>query len=279
MGQGFAGPRAGVNVSAGTAGTELAQSGTVVFSNANNVTFGMTQSASSYVVTASGAVPYVFSNSNAISFGTNGSTVTAKLPTVSYWDNRYPLNANAAATNSAAANLSMQRISLPFGMSATRADVLGHLTVAGSNVGTYTMSLGIYTMSGSTASLASSGTVTAGWNGVGATNQVGAYLGQSGTRWRSITLGTWNMTPGEYMLGFMLSQVGVVGTTGSWTIFGNSSIAIGAAPGGGNVADYFDDGIYSAATGAFPASMHVTQIVQTGANAVRQPFVAFAGTF
>ena len=68
----------GVAISAGTNSTST---GTVVFSNANGLTFGMDTNA---VVTASYTVPvvpaqtaYVFSNSNNVSFGTNASTVTA----------------------------------------------------------------------------------------------------------------------------------------------------------------------------------------------------------
>jgi len=81
----------GVNISAGT---QLATSGTVIFSNSNGVTFGMSDSS---VITASVAAGgggitninisagttsnnlsnLVFSNSNGVSFGLDGSTITA----------------------------------------------------------------------------------------------------------------------------------------------------------------------------------------------------------
>jgi hypothetical protein len=70
------------------AGTQTASSGTVVFSNSNNVTFGMSGSS---VVTASAEInvsagttsqnlsALTFSNSNNISFGLNGSVLTGSI--------------------------------------------------------------------------------------------------------------------------------------------------------------------------------------------------------
>lgn len=81
MGQGFANQRLGINLSAGTG---LAQTGTVVFSNANSVSFGMSLSASSLVITASITAQTAFqlSNSNGLSWGTNVSTVTGSFSTL-----------------------------------------------------------------------------------------------------------------------------------------------------------------------------------------------------
>lgn len=84
-----------------SAGPNSTSTGTVVFSNANGLTFGMDTNA---VVTASYTVPivpaqteYVFSNSNNISFGTNGSTVTA---TASFIQTVQPaVGLNTAQTN------------------------------------------------------------------------------------------------------------------------------------------------------------------------------------
>lgn len=65
-----------VNISAGTTSQNLSR---FVFSNSNNVSFGLNGS----TITAS--VPtqtaFVFSNSNGVTFGTNGSTVTASVQT------------------------------------------------------------------------------------------------------------------------------------------------------------------------------------------------------
>ena len=48
----------------------------------------------------------------------------------------------------------------------------------------------------------------------------------SGTRWRSISFATWNITPGDYLIGVMGSIAGVAGTTGSMSIYGGSAISI-----------------------------------------------------
>jgi hypothetical protein len=64
------------------AGSQSTDGGTVVFSNSNNVTFGMSGSSR---ITASASFPaqtaYSFADSNGISWGTNGSTVTATVKT------------------------------------------------------------------------------------------------------------------------------------------------------------------------------------------------------
>lgn len=222
----------------------------------------------------------VFSNSNGISYGLDGSTVTAKNVAISAWNNGNDMNANAAATNSGGINLSIQRQSISANLAATRAEFLAHLTVAGNTAGSYSMSFAVYTMTGSTANMASSTVVNSTFNS-GTTQSASMYGGHSGTRWRSIPLATWNITPGEYLFAFMLSQAGVAGTTGSWSVFGNSSVSINGLPGngGGNLTAYFGQGIFSAATGAFPASIHITGINQTGASVMRQPYFQLAGTF
>lgn len=72
-----------LNVSAGTTSIDLSS---VVFSNDNNVSFGLSGSTITASVLAGGAgTEYFFSNSNGISFGTNGSTITASytVPTQS----------------------------------------------------------------------------------------------------------------------------------------------------------------------------------------------------
>lgn len=98
-----------VNFSAGTTSNNL---GAVVFSNSNNVSFGL--NGSTITATASVATSLtninvsagttsnnlsnlVFSNSNNISFGLNGSTVTASIPyyTVSTFMNQQPANVSS----------------------------------------------------------------------------------------------------------------------------------------------------------------------------------------
>lgn len=222
----------------------------------------------------------VFANSNGISFGVTNNSVTASMPTVSMYENLldYP-TANAAATNSGAPNVSMQRFSVPFAIQATRLDYLAHVTVAGSTNFSSTMRAMLYTMTGQTANSLASASMTVSASSGGATNNVSGYSGQSGTRWRSMTIGTWNLTPGEYMLGFLNSVSGVAGTTGSMTIYGKSNVPVLLNPGGVAVTQCWDDGIYSAATASLPTAISLNQIDQTNAVARAQPFFRLIGTF
>lgn len=293
MGQGFPNQRNGIAMSAGTG---IAQSGTVVFSNSNNVTFGAQISASSFVITATAAVlgsisagttqitsgQVVLSNSNGISFGANGQTITAQLPSISYWDNRFQEGAQSAVLSSSAPNLSLQIASFALPIAATRADMFARLTVVGSTAGSYTISMGIYTMSGSTASRASSSSVAVTWNS-GTSNAVSLYGGQSDIRYRSVPLGTWNISPGNYMIGVIYSISGVAGTTGSMSVYGaiGANLNTIAVPGGGAQSAYFADGLYTTGTAALPASIHLSDIAQTftASSVEMQPYLQLAGTF
>lgn len=219
---------------------------------------------------------YVLSNSNNVTFGLSGSTITAStaLSNVHYWDNDLvPQNALFAQTGSGAVNLSLQRMSIPYGISATQMDLLGALTVVASTHVSYTLSAALYSFNASTLSLASSATFAVSVNS-------SVYTNYSGTRYRSMGLGTWNVTPGEYMMGMMVSLNGPAGTTGSFSFFGQNSISINGVEGGAaNYTAYFGHGLYSAATGAFPSSISLSQINQTGSastnNAWNQPYFRF----
>ena len=296
----FANVRRGLNLSAGTG---LAQTGTVVFSNSNGVTFGMQTSGSSHVITASatGGITNaiqslsagttritsgqaVLANSNGFSFGVNGQTITVRRPTLSYWDNHYPLAGAASIPGeSSTLNLTIQRASFALPLTATRADLVMSMLVDGSTAGSVTFALGIYTFAGSTASSASSSSVAVTWNSGTNSTAASIYGGQSLERWRSIPLGTWNITPGDYLVGFLISISGVAGSTASWSMFGETNASVLRAPANAAQSAYFNDGIFSTGTGAFPSSMHLSAINQTfsgfGIAGPVQPYLQLAGTF
>lgn len=292
MGQGFPNQRNGIAISAGTG---LAQSGTVVFSNSNNISFGAQLSASSIVVTASviaiGSISagttritsgeVVLSNSNGISFGANGQTITAALPYLSYWDNHFNIQLTGAPLSSSIPNLVIQLARFGLPIAATRMDLIANLTVNGSTAGSYTISIGIYTMSGSTASRASSSSVAVTWNSGTNSTAASIYGGQSGNRWRSVPTGTWNISEGNYLLGVICSVSGVAGTTAGFSFGGQAPVGNTLLlPGGGNFSAYFADGVFSTGTGALPASIHLSDILQTySTGAFNLPYMQLAGTF
>lgn len=99
------------------ASTLTASVSSVVFSNSNGISFGLNAATltASYASQAFSAgtqsgssATLVFADSNGISWGLSGSSqITAKLPSVRFWESPVgaALVANAAATNSAAVNL------------------------------------------------------------------------------------------------------------------------------------------------------------------------------
>jgi len=289
--------RYGVGVSASAIS---AQSGTVVFSNSNSVSFGMSAiEPGSYALTmsvnANGGLAIsagstlistgdvVISNSNGFVFGMNGQTITAAIQNMSYWNNGVTWDAFSIVGSSSASNFSVQRAFFWTPINATRADLVVSMNAASSVTGQYTMSLGIYTLVNSTqASLASSVTQVVSWVSGSSTNQSSAYGGQSGPRWQSLSLGTWGITPGDYMFGVMFSQVSQI----SLTLVGSASGNFGAVSltGGGNISDVLLFGALSVGTPSLPGSfaasqINNTQLVTNFAGTGGQPFIQLAGTY
>jgi hypothetical protein len=270
-----------INISAGTTSNNLTA---VIFSNSNRVSFGLNGS----TITAQHALNFsagttsqnisdqiIFSNSNAFQFGLNGSTITAQDSPISFWQSPFDLD---GANGLNGTSMSFQRIDLRAPLTATRLDLLGHLTVVGSTAGSFTLSIAVYTFAGSTASSASSSSIAYTWNS--GTNPAAAsiYGGNSGTRWRSVPTGTWNMTPGAYLIAVNGSIAGVAGTTGSITLFGRAPVSLNADIGGGNFSAYFADAVFGSGSAAFPASPQLSDLIQTGASAQRQPFLRLVGS-
>lgn len=309
--QGFASPRFGVNLSAGTG---LCTTGTALFASGPSIGVGMltTSTNASFTVTLSVAGigslsagttqitsgQVVLSNSNGFSFGANGQTITAQyagvpmleIPVGWGMDNAFVVPGNSTAGGSS--NLRLQRISALLSMQATIANIpmaIGFLNTGSTlEQGSYTISIAAYTMSGSTASLASSNTVAVSWtagntSATSANSATSVAQGQSGTRWRSIPLSSWNLTPGEYLIALILSNTGVAGSVQTMSAFGRSGVATVLQPGTGNFSAYFNVGAYSTSTTAFPASIQLSEIQQTqtlGANSgFPRTYMQLAGTF
>lgn len=295
-----------------SAGTQLAQTGTVVFSNSNNVTFGASQvDPLHYVITAQASATHlanfiqsisagttqvvsgqvVISNSGGYSFGANGQTITADFARVSLYENGLNYDTLAvlgSSTGSAAAtsNLSLQRLIFWQPISATLANFLIDVNDTASQQGSLTISFGVYTINGTTASLASSTSSGLTWTSGTNVSQTSVYAGISNLRSRSIGLGTWVITPGDYFFGLMLSINGQAGTTASLTVLGSLSNRSGLAlsQSGGNLNAYFFNGVYSSGTSAFPNTIQVSDVVNSftataSSASMGQPYFELAGTY
>jgi hypothetical protein len=276
-----------------SANTQSVSTGTVVFSASNGISFGLsgssqfTASAAFVESISAGSTnavgnQIVFSNSNGISFGANGATVTAELPAVSYWDNLLLETMYTGITNGGTSAVSFQRVSL-MRMSATRLDAIAHISMGGVAAATYSMLAALYTFAGSSAHTVSSASQSISWNATTTASAASNLGGQSRTRWRSMAIGTWNITPGEYMLGFQMfftapsaiitaSFVGGGGAgTAAQTLF---------AAGGGAYSAYFADGAFNSSTSGMPVSIQLSNIIQTGSgvNVLAQPYIRLIGT-
>lgn len=184
-----------------------------------------------------------------------------------------------ASQTSTSNQLSLQRIFIPGNITATEFEIIVNMAGASKSSGSATLSAAIYTMTSITANIASSASTAFTWNPSTATGTV--YSHMSGTQYREIFNNTnvmnWNITPGEYLIGVIFASDTVSAAT--WTFYGMSSLSIGAYFGTANHSHIFGNGLYSAATGGFPAAIQASQLVQTGASVLNQPWFRLAGAF
>lgn len=288
---------AGISNIGNTSGTSGVFSNRVVLAGGNNITLSQNTNSAGATVTisafnqsaetgisgisASGGIAtsgtVSFANSNNFLFGMNGQTITLSKPNISYWENIKANNfVNGAIVQ---ANLSLQRIRIDDNLIATELNFIGHMTGSSAAAsGAISGSFGIYALSASTLSLLSSATAVSSWTSGSAITDSQQWGGQSGTRYRTAPTGTWNITPGDYMLGAMFSTA-TSQTAHTWTVACGSSVSLVNEPGVGNMTRFWGNGILAVGTGGLPNSVHITNFNQTGALVLRQPWIRLIGTF
>jgi hypothetical protein len=173
---------------------------------------------------------------------------------------------------------------IPYYLSATQAVIILNGSSFNTNSsGALSVSLGIYSISGSTASLASSSSIAFTWtSGTGGASTASNFVGGvSSIRYRAINIGTWNITPGMYLLGLHMKT----GNDGSWAVFAqgnNFSVAgvyNGAESGAGAV---WLPGVLNALATfntAMVASINVTDANYVRTNRTIEPVISLFGTF
>lgn len=300
---GFANPRLGIALVAGT-GSTYGVANDVVLSNSPSVTWGGQLSASSLVVTATASVTGIgtaiqsisagttqattgqvaFSNAGVV-WGASGQTITAAAPQARMWQNhaRFVSSVSLPPT-SAGQNIFFNRVSLFNPIQATRAILSAHISNNSNSSGAYTLRLGVYTLNHSTASLASSASIAISWTSGNTgllTSITSVFGGQSGIRARTIPLGTWNMSAGEYLIGIMGSITG--GTARSWLFAGSGILPVVSMPGTQNTVPYFPpQGTYSAGSSTLPNSLRVQDLlasVNNGNGSSCVPTICLVGTY
>lgn len=230
-----------------------------------------------------------------VNISTNGSTISigvpTQLPTVSRFE--YPEGHFGPLSTVAQGSLSINQMYVPFNVTGTALRIGGSLsgltntsvTTASANVSLW---VGIYTLNGSTLSLASSGSANNGfqWS---QSNSSNSNTSINGMRFMSAPINV-NMTPGQYWMAAVISSATTY-TGASYTLYGNSNVP--NAAGGAALASIgvnttaarevmLFQGIYTAATAAGPASMGSAQINGTSAsNVLRANFynVIFNATY
>lgn len=288
-----------------SAGANSAGLASLVFSNSNGVSFGLNGS----TITASAAgggggfsagmsnlgdtagtsgtvgsqVVFVGTNGIQLSQSVNGASATVSILPDFASEYIYPGVIAAPISTFGQGTLTVQYVNVPSPVQATRFDFhvsVGQSTAANTSVNTINLSqwVGIYTRNGATlSSIASASTTTQlTWS-----SNVTSLL--SGQRQISIPVNV-TMTPGVYYVGLALSTQSTNGTM-AMSMIGNTLIAsthanyalLGAAS--TITSNVFQGmGIFSATTNAVRDSIALSQISQTGTNALRANImVAFRG--
>jgi hypothetical protein len=217
------------------------------------------------------------SATGALSLSVSSDTISIGVPgrNVSHlaWPD-IPWGTNFSISN---ASFSLQHFNPKVDIVASRANLLMALSGNSASTGALTISMGIYTMSGSTMSLASSDSRALTWTSGSTTSVSSAYGGISGTRYRTVSLANWSITAGDYMLGMWYRTT----NDGTWRAFGIQGPSIVGAADANETNQYLNGFSTSSYTTAMLASVNVTDtnFVRTGGNALQQPSIIFLGSF
>jgi len=240
---------AGISTGGNTSGTSGTNSGTFVLVGTNGITLSQATGTGGNTVTISG----------------NQGALSLFSPNADWQSNFTVLNAT----------LSLARVTYPQFMTGTRFEVIMDLTGNSNSTGALTMSVGWYTMSGSTASLATSGSRVISWSSGSATTASTIYGGVSGTRFRTLGINV-TLSPGDYLVGVHFRTT----NNGTWRIFGRQAMSLVGALDANETNVFLDGTSVSSFTTAMPASINVTDTnyARTGGSALRQPGFILAGT-
>jgi hypothetical protein len=279
-------------------GANSISTGTIRFTNANGVSFSINgqtisgsvaaqtnQTVGLYAVgnttgqsssTTIDARSLSFNGLNGVSVGYSNGSVQIAAPADQVFQllPDSPWQTNFSISN---ASLSLQHFIPKNRMVATQANFLMALSGHTNSSGALTISFAAYTMAGSTMSLASSASRQITWTSGSQTTASSLYGGVSGTCYRTMSLPSWNISVGNYMLGVWCRTT----NDGNWVMFGSQGPSIVNAQ-DVNETQFYANGYFS--TGSFTtaliASINLTDTnyVRTGGPVLQQPSFALIGT-
>ena len=215
-----------------------------------------------------------------MSFGVNGGTITASVSAaagggvqLTQFSQYAEFNTNAPLNNGI---LSVQKVSVAASISATKAAMVLAMSGNSGSSGAMTVSFGVYTLNGSTASLASSGSRAVTWTSGNDTVQTSNYVANSGTVYRTIPI-SMNLTPGDYLFAFHMHTT----NDGTWKVFGRNAVMVSGLVDEFGSAYWNDGNLTNSFTTAMPASIALTEAdyARTGSDVLRQPGVILVGSF
>src|SRR3990167_1446793 len=188
----------------------------------------------------------------------SATTSAAADPQLQFFEN-FPGHFGAAFGANSINTLSVHAVNIPLSISFNNAIAL--ITRGANNAtrqGGASMRIGLYSLNGSTLSLANSASGTVSWIGA-----------NTSTVWVSmVTSATQNITPGAWYFAMLNSSSTNAAGAANFGFFINSSInPANAIPGG------FLMGRMTASTNAIPASIATSDLDVTGSDATRQPYI------
>jgi len=225
-----------------------------------------------------------FGNLNNVSFYTSNGSMVASInaaggPTLSNF--QHPENMWTSLGALGQGSLSIKHMYVPFNVTGTQMNI-GMSVSGATNTSATTASanvslwIGIYTLNGSSLSLASSGSANNGFQWSQSASSTGNTSINS-MRLMSVPINV-NMTPGEYWMGVVISSATTY-TSAGFTFYGGNLInnaataAVFAPIGSGTTASSMAipfQGIYTAATAVGPSSMSKAHINFSSASNVQR---------
>lgn len=235
-----------------------------------NALGAMTMGYSNGSIQVSAPATSSISGTGAVSISVNGSTISIGAPnygTLSFYDNGMH-RASPAASQFGVGSIALQPIQMQgnFSISALEQFVSGSFSTSSNSsyAATLTARAGLYTLNGSTLSLASSGSQTYAFTNT-SNNSTGSL---SGIRGLTIPLNA-SMTPGNYWLGLWSSSASA---NANWATISNV-VAAGAAFSGGfgaastvTAQPVLGYGLWSTTSTNLPSSIGLSHITGTGAS-------------
>lgn len=216
------------------------------------------------------------------SISTNGSTISMGVPaatTLSRFE--YPEGLFTSLGAVGQGSLSINHIYVPFNVTGSAMKIGGSLSAATSTDATtasanISLWMGLYTLNGSTLSLASSGSANNGFQWSQSASTTGNTSINS-MRQMTVPINV-NMTPGEYWVAAVISSATTY-TSAGFTMYGNNQVAAAAnnailTPIGSNTSAARDvmlfQGVHRTATAAGPTTIVGSQVNNTSASIVQR---------